>query len=388
MKLKKVVLLVLAFALVFSLTSCAGQEEEAKKEEKYKIGAILSISGAGSPLGIPERDALKMIEKKINDEGGIDGTPIELIIEDDETNPTKASQAARKLIQKDEVIAIIGSSVSPCSLAVKEIINEEEVPLVCLSAANAITDTDYKWIFRMPPKDAIAVAKVLTYIQNETDIKEVAILHDSNPFGQSGADEIQERAEEFGLEVVEVQKYETNAPDLTAQLTKIREANPDALIVWGTNPGPANAAKTMEQLGMDIPYIGSHGIANQKFIELAGDSAEGVVFPAGKILVPDEIPQDDPQKEIIDKFIEEYEAEYNEQPNTFAGHAYDAMLLLEKVLKETGADREKIREKLENTTGFVAIDGVFNFSETNHDGLSVDDMYMIKIENGSWTRVK
>lgn len=390
-----IVALILALFVSVALSSCAKQAAQEPAAEKpsgiegpIKIGAVLSLSGAGSPIGIPERNALELFVDQINKAGGIEGAKIELIIEDDETNPAKATQAARKLVQQDQVVALIGSSVSPCSLAIKEIVEAEKVPLLCLSASNAITADRFEWIFRMPPKDAVAVEKVLTYLKGKGTVRKVAVLHDSNPFGQSGADEINKRAAEFGIEVVGVEKYETNAPDLTSQLTKLKAKNPDALIVWGTNPGPAIAAKNMKQIGFDVPYIGSHGIANKKFIELAGDAAEDVVFPAGRVALPDSIPAGDPQKALVDRFIADYKAQYNENPNTFAGHAYDALLMLKTVIPKAGLDRAKIRDELEKLTNFVGIDGVFNYSPTNHDGLTVNDMVMVRIENGAWTEEK
>lgn len=393
--MRKTLFLLMAAVLLAAvvLSSCAAREEktggEAEAPDVYKIGAVLSVTGPASPLGIPEKNTLEMLEKKINDAGGIDGVRVEVIIEDDESDPAKAAQAARKLIQQDGVVAIIGATISPSSLSIKEIVNEEGVPMISLSAGNPITEGDYKWIFRTAPKDAVAVATILTYIEELGNVKKIAILHDSNAFGQSGADEIQATAGNYGLEVVAVEKYETNAPDLTAQLNKIKQANPDALIVWGTNPGPAIAAKTMKQLDMNIPYFGSHGIANAKFIELAGDAAEGVVFPAGKLLVPDEIDESDPVKKVIDEFINEYSQEFGEPPNTFAGHAYDAFMILVDALKKVKTtDPEKIRQAIEETTDFVGCDGVFSYSPTDHDGIAVDDMVVVKIENGSWKRVK
>lgn len=393
--MRKTLILMVVFSLLLSMvfSSCAAREEKAgeggKAPEVYKIGAVLSVSGAASPLGIPEKNTLELLEKKINDEGGIDGVPIEIIIEDDETDPGKAAQAARKLIQQDGVIAIIGATITPSSLSIKEVVNEEGIPMISLSAGNPVTEGDYRWVFRTAPKDAVAVATILSYIEELGNIKKVAVLHDSNAFGQSGADEIQATAGDYGLEVVAVEKYETNAPDLTAQLNKIKQANPDAVIVWGTNPGPAIAAKTMKQLDMNIPYFGSHGIANAKFIELAGDAAEGVIFPAGKLLVPEAIEESDPVKQVVDEFIAEYSQEYGENPNTFAGHAYDAFMILVDALKKVkSTDPEEIRSAIEETTDFVGCDGVFGYSPEDHDGIAVDDMIVVKIENGSWKRVK
>lgn len=381
------------FLAAFTGTSCAKKEEAAKKEETkpqvYKIGCILSLSGAGSPIGIPEKNTLELLADEINSSGGIDGAKIELIIEDDQTDPAKATQAARKLIEQDKVVAIIGSSVSPCSLAIKEVVNQAEIPLMCLSAANAITATDYRWVFRTAPRDAVAVETLLSYIRDEGKYKKIAILHDSNPFGQSGADEIKARADEFGIEIVAVEKYETNAPDLTAQITKIKQANPEAIIVWGTNPGPAIAAKTIKQLGMNVQYFGSHGIANKKFIELAGDAANGVIFPAGKVLVPDQLDESDPVKKLALNFFAKYEEKYKEKPNTFSAHAYDSLKILVDALKKAGTtDPQKLRDAIENTKDYVGLDGDFSYSPDDHDGIGVDDMVIVKIENGEWKKVR
>jgi branched-chain amino acid transport system substrate-binding protein len=394
--MRNALLIVLVLSLsIFSLfnVSCAKKEEEAKKTEEkpevYKIGCILSLSGAGSPIGIPEKNALELLAEEINASGGIDGVKIELIIEDDQTDPAKATQAARKLIEQDKVVALIGSSVSPCSLAIKEIVNQAGIPLMCLSAANAITEKDYRWIFRTAPKDAVAVETILTYIRDEGKHKKIAILHDSNPFGQSGADEIKARADEFGIEIVAIEKYETNAPDLTAQLTKIKQANPDAIIVWGTNPGPAIAAKTMKQLGMNIQYYGSHGIANKKFIELAGDAANGVIFPAGKMLVANQLDDADPAKKLMLDFAAKYEAKYKEKPNTFTAHAYDGLKILVEAIKKAGTtEPEKLRSAIENTKDYLGLDGQFSYSPDDHDGISVDDMVVVIIENGEWKKLR
>jgi branched-chain amino acid transport system substrate-binding protein len=171
---------------------------------------------------------------------------------------------------------------------------------------------------------------------------------------------------------------------MTAQLTKIKGANPEVLVVWGTNPGPALAAKNMKQLGMTIPYVGSHGIANKKFIELAGDGAEGVVFPAGRLLVPDSI-TDAKQKEVTEAFIHAYAAAYSAQPNPFAGYAFEAITILADAIGRAGStDAAAIQTALNATTGFAGPDGIYNYSATDHDGLVASDMIMVKIQGGTW----
>jgi branched-chain amino acid transport system substrate-binding protein len=216
-------------------------------------------------------------------------------------------------------------------------------------------------------------------------VKKIAILHDENAFGSSGAAEIVKTAGSFGLQVVGNESYKTADTDLTSQLTRIRGGNPDALIVWGTNPGPALAAKNMKQLNMNIPYIGSHGIANQTFLQLAGSAAEGVILPAGKLLIPSSV-TDPNQKQVTDDFVKLFSSTYGQPPNTFAGHAYDSLMLLANAITKSNSTKPgDIQKVLNETQGFAGLDGIFNYSATNHDGLTKDDMIMVKVQNGNWT---
>jgi len=228
------------------------------------------------------------------------------------------------------------------------------------------------------------VARALTYVSDELQLTKIAVLHDENAFGSSGAAEIEETAGDYGLEIVATESYKTNDTDLTAQLTKIKGANPEVIIVWGTNPGPALAAKNMQQLGMDIPYVGSHGIANMTFIDLAEGAAEGVVFPAGRLLVPSSI-TDPTQKEVTEGFASAYETEFGAPPNTFAGYAFEAVSLLVNALETAGGtDAAGIQAAMNATQNFPGPDGFYNYSETDHDGLKAEDMIMVRIQDGAW----
>jgi len=349
------------------------------------IGAIVSATGPGAALGEQERNVLQMMEEQINAGGGVLGRPLKIVIEDDKSDPKEAVTSANRLIQQEKAVALIAGTISPSTLAVKEITAQAGLPQMAMAAANDITDkppTD--WIWRTPPKDALAVARALTYVSETLSAKTIAVLHDENAFGSSGAAEIEKTAGDYGLEIVAKESYKTDDTDLTAQLTKIRGENPEVLIVWGTNPGPALAAKNMVQLGMDIPYVGSHGIANKTFIELAGEAAEGVVFPAGKLLVPSSI-TDPEQKAVTDAFIQAYQAKYGGPPNTFAGYAWEAIELLVNAIETAGStDPAAIQTALNQTQGFVGPDGVYNYSATDHDGLKAEDMIMVRIEGGTW----
>jgi branched-chain amino acid transport system substrate-binding protein len=370
-------------------TTATTDDGSAATAETIVIGAIVSANGAQSALGIQERNVLEMMEGYVNAQGGVLGRDIDIIIEDDNSDAQEAVTAANRLIDGEHAVALIAATGSPSTMAVKEITAERQLPQIAMAAANAITnDAPMEWIWRTPHKDAMAVARALEYVSEILGVTRIAVLHDENTFGSSGQAEIASRAADYGLQIVATESYRTDDTDLRAQLTSIDGQDPEALIVWGTSQGAALAALNMQQLGMEIPYIGSHGIANAKFIELAGAAAEGIVFPAGRLLVPSSITNEQ-QREVTNSFIELYENEWGETPNTFAGYAYEAVMILVDAIERAGStDPEAIQAALNQTQGFVGPDGVYNYSETNHDGLTAEDMIIVKIEDGDWVLVE
>ncbi len=190
-----------------------------------------------------------------------------------------------------------------------------------------------------------------------------------------------------GLSIVAQESFDDNDTDMTAQLMRIRRSGAQAVVCWGTNPGPAIVAKNMQTLGMRLPLIMSHGIANRTFITLAGSAANGVVFPAGKLLVANTIANSDPQKKVLMAYAAGFKAAYHRDADTFGGHAYDALQLVCNALRKVGPNREKIRAELEKTR-FAGISGLFNFSQADHNGLAKNAFVMVKIVNGQWTLLK
>lgn len=381
-----IVVMCLIVAMSFTLLGC-GKKQVDESKTPYKIGVVLSATGGNAPLGTAEKNSLMMLEKQINDEGGVEGHAVRFIIEDDESDPAKASVAVNKLIKQDNVIAVIGSSGTGPTLAMVPVCEKEQIAQVCMAAGTKITHPVNKWVFRTPPSDSMAIDRVLAYLKDDLKVKKIAVLHDANAFGTGGADELAQKAPAAGIEIVARESYGSADTDMTAQLTKIKDTPAEALVVWGTNPGPAIIAKNMQQLGMKIPYIGSHGIANKKFIELAGPAAEGVVFPAGKLLVPDSITDPD-WKAAVEKFAADFKAAYNLDIDTFAAHGYDAGNIIFEALKRDASDKAAVRDQIEKTKDFIGVDGSYTYSPTDHDGLNVDDLIMIKVVNGAWTQAK
>lgn len=366
---------------------CTAGTAAKKSKEPYVIGAIFTVTGDNAPLGVPERQTVEMLVKQINAKGGIKGHPIKVEFYDDGGKPDQAVQACQRLLQNKSVLGIIGPTLSGTSLAILNMCNEAKVPLISCAASIKIVQPVKPYVFKTAQDDAMAVGRLIDYCRKRGFTK-VAFINDSNAYGSSGREQWLKQAEAAKIKTVAVESFATSDTDMTAQLSKIRTAQPQAVVCWGTNPGPAIVARNMRSLGMKQALLQSHGIANQEFIKLAGSAAEGIVFPAGKLIVANSIPNSDPQKKVLLKYASDFQKTYGKSPNTFGGHAYDAFMLLVKAIEKAGPDRAKIRNVLENTRGFVGITGVFNFSPKDHNGLDKSSFALVTIKNSKWTLVR
>lgn len=366
--------------------SQASSSSGAGEIKEYKIGAIYSKTGPNSPLGEPEWNTTLLLEEKINAEGGINGIPLKVILADDESTQEKATQEINRLINDEQVLAVLGSSGSGESLAMKGVAMQLEVPMISAGASMHIVEpaSEAYWVFKTPQSDIHAVQRIYIYLQ-EQGISNVATLVDSNAFGTSGLEQLEQQAPDYGINIVAKESYNTQDPDMSAQLTRINSSGAEVVIVWGTNPGPAIIARNIQELGLDLPMVSSHGIANQTFIDLAGEAAENVVIPTGRLLFPDQIPESDPQYEVISSFYKEYVAKFNSEPTNFASYGYDNLMLVVEALRAGATDRASIRDYLENEIkDWVGATGIFNFSPEDHNGLSADSLVMATVKNGKW----
>lgn len=373
---------VLLAVAVLSVTPCA-----AASKAPYVIGAIFSTTGDNAPLGIPERDTVEMLAKKINAKGGIKGHPVKVEFYDDGGKPEQAVQACQKLLAKKNVVAIIGPTLTGPSLAIAPMCNAGKMPLISCAASVKIVDPVLPYVFKTAQTDSLAVARLVDYLKKHK-IKRIAFINDSNAFGASGRDQWKVVSKGSGITTVAMESFGSGDTDMTSQLTAIRAKKPQAVICWGTNPGPAIVAENMRKLGMKMPLLMSHGVSNMEFIRLAGKAAEGVVFPSGKIIVAKAIPASDRQKKALMQFTSDFTKAYDKPPIHFGAHAWDAFMLVANALERVGPDRTKIRNHIEKTKNFVGIDGVFNFSPKDHMGLTKDAFAMIQIKNGKWTLAK
>ncbi len=357
----------------------------AQAKEPYKVGAIFSITGPASWLGEPERNTALMIAESINKAGGINGHPLEVIIYDTVGDETKTLLATKRLIEKDNVLAIIGPSRSGSSLAIVPTVQKAEIPLVsCAASVRIVTPVnERKWVFKTPQSDSHAAERIYAYMKDK-GIKKAAIITNSTGFGDSGRGELKRLAPAYGINLVADERYGPKDVDLTAQLTRIRASGAEAVINWSIGPTQVLVVKNYRQLGMFIPFFQSHGFGSKKNIETLGEDAEGIIFPAGRLLVADKLPYTNRQRPLLTMYKDDFESRFKSPVSTFGGHAWDALMLVVEALGEVGPDKGKIRDYLENRQDFIGTGGIFNFSSEDHNGLTKDAFEMLTVKEGDW----
>ena len=352
-----------------------------------KIGALFAVTGPAAFLGEPERNSAKMVVDEINKVGGVKGRKLELVSYDTAGDATKAVQLATKLIKDDNVVAIIGPSTTGETMAVIPVAEKYKVPLISCSAGIKITDPVKKWVFKTAQNDTLAVGRIYEQLQKQK-LSKVAILTVSDGFGSSGREQLKAQAAKFGITIVSDDTYGPKDTDMTSQLTKFRGIKPDAIICWGTNPGPAVIAKNARQLGIKIPLYMSHGVSSKKFIDLAGEAAEGIRLPSGRVVVADMLPASDPQKKSLLAFVKDYQKHYKAEGDHFGGHAWDAVMLIKGAVERGASTADSIRDQLEKTRQFHGIGGTFTYSAQDHAGLGKDAFVLVEVKNRDWVIVK
>ncbi len=383
--MKRLLCAAVAAVLVCGMTGCGGKDTSST--EPIKIGAVFAVTGNAAKLGGPEKNTALMEVEKINAAGGINGRLIELIIEDDQSVPENAVIAVQKLITGDNVLAIIGPTTSGCAMAIGSACEEAKVPLVSCAAAwvqlfpgKDTTQPMFKYVFKTPQNDSDAARAIFDDCRTR-GLTQVAIVTAADGFGDAGRKELVSNAPNYGVTIVADETYPPDATDLTPILTSIKAKKPQAVINWSIVDAQKLIAGQMKQVGLTAQLYQSHGFGNKAYIT---PEAEGLLFPAGRLLVVDDIDASNPQYTVLSTFKKEYETMHGEQVSTFAGHAYDALHMVVAVIQSGGADRESIRNGLEATTNFVGTAGIFKMSPTDHCGLGADAFAMLTVKDGQF----
>jgi branched-chain amino acid transport system substrate-binding protein len=370
---------VLCFVLIIASSSWA--------VEPIKIGALFAVTGPPSFLGEPERNTATMMVDQINNAGGIKGRLLKLLVYDTQGDATKAVQAANRLIKEDKVSAIIGPSTTGETMAVIPIVEAAGIPLISCAAGIKITEPVKKWVFKTAQNDSLAVERIYEHLKKQK-MNKVAVMTVSDGFGSSGREQLKLRAKDFGITIVSDEIYGPKDTDMTAQLVKIRGSKAQALICWGTNPGPAIVARNAKQLGLSMPLYMSHGVSSKKFIELAGAASEGIILPSGRVIAANLLPKSDQQKKSLLAYVNDYKKQFKVEGDHFGGHAWDAIMLLKGAIERSGDSPDAIRKELENTRSYKGIGGIFSYSPQDHAGLTKDAFVLVTIKNQQWALVK
>ena len=341
------------------------------------------MTGPASFLGAPEAKTLEMLVEDINAKGGIIGKQLQLVVKDSGGSPEKAVSFAKQLIEEEKVFAIIGPSTSGETMAIKNIAEEGKTLLISCAAAEVIVNPLAKYVFKVAPRDSYAAARIFQQMK-KMKISKIGVLSSNTGFGKAGKEQLEKLAPEHGVKIVVNEVYDKSATDLTAEVTKLKAAKVEAIVNWSIEPAQAIVIKNARQMGMKVPIFQSHGFANVQYAKAAGAAAEGVIFPASRIVVADALPDRNHQKPVIMAYKKAYEAKYGEDVSSFGGHAYDALMLLARAMREGGDNREQVRSSFEKIKNFIGTAGIFNFSPTDHNGLDIDAFAMLTVKDGKF----
>ncbi len=381
----KISLKMLVTAAAMALTASFAQAQQ----PPIKIGAVLSATGGASFLGDPEKKTLEMYVADINAKGGINGRKVEAIIYDDASNPNNARTFATRLIEQDNVDALLAGSTTASTMAIIPLAEEAQIPLINFAGAVQAVSPVKKWNFKTPHTDLMACEKIFEDMKKRGFTK-IAMISGADAFGKSMRDQCLTVNKKYGIEILHEETYQPADNDMTAQLTNIKnKAGVQAVMNPGFGQGPAIVTRNYKQLGVPFPLYQSHGVGTKQFIELATPAAaEGVRLPAAALLVAEKLPDNDPQKKVVMDYKKTYEGKTGQPVSTFGGHMYDGLMILVEAFKRAGStDKAKVRDEIEKTKNFMGTGGVVNMSPTDHMGLDLTAFRMLEIKNGDWTLV-
>lgn len=367
--------LVVFFCLFFSGPSWA--------KEPIKIGGIFSLTGYLSWLGEYKKKAAELKVEMINQAGGVNGQQLVIISYDDNSSPEQASKVAQRLISKDEVVAMAGTASVPLSGAVASMANRYRIPTI-INSGYAVDTSKDPYLFNTSHKTDFAVITAYKVFKKK-GIKRLALLMPIGPLGEIGGTAARKHAAEYGITIVGEERFDVKAADVTAQLAKIRNMNPQAIFAFVTGEPAALIGRNMDQLSFKVPLLVSHGNANPGFLKLVSNVRTQMLVPSGKVMKPEALPDSDPTKKVIMEFNKRHIAKYKEPANYFSAELADAIDLIAEGLRTTGkADPVKLRDAIENIKNFTGMQGIYTFTPKDHHGTRPDDMILLTVKAGKW----
>jgi branched-chain amino acid transport system substrate-binding protein len=353
------------------------------------VGVTLSATGPAASLGIPEKNTISLMPKTIG------GQKINYIVLDDASDTTAAVANARKLIAENKVDIVLGSTTTPNSLAMIDVVSEAKTPMISIAASARIIepmDAKKQWVFKTPQNDIMMSLAIAEHMA-ANGVKTVAFIGFADAYGEGWSQEFAKAAELKKLKIVANERYARTDTSVTGQALKIMAAKADAVLVAGSGTPAALPQKTLKERGYTGKMYQTHGVANADFLRVGGKDVEGTFLPAGPVLVAEQLPAGHPVKKSAMAYVTAYEAANGKNSvSTFGGHAWDAGLLmtsavpvaLKKAQPGTPEFRAALRDALEQVKEVSGAHGVFSMTEKDHLGLDQRARVMVKIENGAW----
>ncbi len=358
-----------------------------------KVGVTLSATGPAASLGIPEKNTIALLPTTIA------GQKVQYVVLDDASDTTTAVKNTRKLVSEDKVDVIVGSTITPASLAMVDVAAESETPMISMAASARIIDpmdAKRRWVFKTPQNDA-QMAVAITEHMSSNKVNSVAYLGFADAYGENWWNEFSKVAEARKLQIVGNERYNRQDTSVTGQVLKIMSANPDAVLIGGSGTPAALPQKTLKEKGYKGRIYQTHGVANADFLRVCGKDCEGTVLPAGAVLVAAQLPDSNPVKKSAMEYVNKYEAAHGKgSVSTFGAHAWDAGVLLQaaipvalkKAQPGTKEFRAALRDALEGVKNTTAAHGVFNMSAQDHLGFDQRARVMVEIRDGGWKLIQ
>jgi len=353
------------------------------------VGVTVSATGPAASLGIPEKNTIALMPQTIA------GEKINYIVLDDASDTTQAVANTRKLITENKVDIVLGSTVTPNSLAMIDVVAENKTPMISMAASARIVepmDAKRHWVFKTPQNDIMMSLAIATSMA-DAGVKTVGFIGFADAYGEGWYQEFAKAAGLKGLTIVANERYSRTDTSVTGQVLKIVAAKPDAVLVAGSGTPAVLPQRALKERGYAGKYYQTHGVANNDFLRVGGKDVEGTLLPSGPVLVAAQLPASNAVKKSAMDYITKYEAMYGKgSVSTFGGHAWDAGQLmqvavaaaLKKAKPGTAEFRAALRDALENTKEVHGAHGIFNMSPTDHLGLDQRARVMVKVENGAW----
>jgi branched-chain amino acid transport system substrate-binding protein len=352
-------------------------------KEPYKVGAIFALTGPASASGEVQRKTVEMIAQWVNGAGGIDGHPLEVFVYDTEGDETKAASALRKLVKKDGVVAVIGTSQYGIGLSVMPIIGEHKVPFIsCTGSIAAPRWVKWRsWVFQV--KGYRQGMEAIYEHMRKRGIAKIAILTPNSEFGRTGRTDLIKLAPKYKIEITHDGKYGSEEKNMRTHLTKIRGT--EALINWSEGSSQVVVCRDWKNLRMKLPLYQGPEFGNRRMVKLAKGKAEGVLCPLQRLTLVEKLSIDDPQMPALIAYKYSFEKKFRMEASPSGGHAWDALWMIVEALRIVGPAKKKIKGHLETRIrNWPGVTGIFNMSRKDHSGLTKEAFIMGVVRKGKW----